>query len=268
MVSRGRALRRLYVLVRLGVLEMIVYRAEVLLWILSTTMPLIMMALFAAVTHEAPLGELDEPRVVAYFLMTFIVRNLTGSWISWQISQEVRDGTLSMRLLRPVPTWLAYAAESVGNMPFRVLIAVAVSAVFLWVSGPRELTHDPLLALLVPLALLLSATLTLLVSLFVGSLAFFFESSHKIMDVWLAAQFVFSGYLIPLELFPEGLQRTNDWLPFRYQIGLPVELALGAHSRVEALTLLARQVLFVMLAALVLRSSWRRGVARFEAYGG
>jgi hypothetical protein len=52
------------------------------------------------------------------------------------------------------------------------------------------------------------------------------ESSVKLMDVWLAAFFVFSGYLFPVDLFPELAQRpASDVLPFRYQIGLPVELA-------------------------------------------
>ncbi len=31
-------------------------------------------------------------------------------------------------------------------------------------------------------------------------------------------------YLIPLRMFPPWLRELLDWLPFRYQIGLPVEL--------------------------------------------
>jgi ABC-2 type transport system permease protein len=86
--------------------------------------------------------------------------------------------------------------------------------------------------------------------------------------VWLASFFVFSGYLVPVELFPPGLREVVDWLPFRYQLGLPVELMIGAHDHGAALGLLARQwaIAGVLLALVAL--AWRRGVKRFAAFGG
>jgi ABC-2 type transport system permease protein len=94
------------------------------------------------------------------------------------------------------------------------------------------------------------------------------ESSIKLMDVWLAAFFVFSGYLYPLELFPDWMQSFVSYLPFRYQIGLPVELMTGMHTVAAAWPLLLRQwawALSLLGASLV---SWRIGVRRFQAYGG
>jgi ABC-2 type transport system permease protein len=88
------------------------------------------------------------------------------------------------------------------------------------------------------------------------------------MDVWLALFFVFSGYTVPLELFPPFLREAIAWMPFRYQIGLPVELMIGAHGRYEALGLLARQWLVVAAMFVALNLVWRRGVRRFAAYGG
>ena len=62
----------------------------------------------------------------------------------------------------------------------------------------------------------------------VGCTAFFTESSLKLMDAWLVFYFVLSGYLVPVDLFPPALRAAVDWLPFRYQIGFPVELMTGA----------------------------------------
>ena len=96
----------------------------------------------------------------------------------------------------------------------------------------------------------------------------FLESSMKLWDVWLAFYFVFSGYVLPLELFPRGLAGALDYLPFRYQLALPVELMTGAHGRAAALGLVLRQWLVVVIAFSVVALAWRRGLRRFAAYGG
>src|SRR6202020_2137805 len=99
LVSVRSSLRALPALLRAGVLEAVAYRAELVVWALTSTMPLIMLALFGAVAQSGPLGRYGVPQLTAYFLATFVVRQLTSSWVSWQINAEVRDGTLASRLL-------------------------------------------------------------------------------------------------------------------------------------------------------------------------
>ena len=43
-------------LLRVGVAEAVAYRAEMFVWVLATTMPLISLALWNAVAREAPVG--------------------------------------------------------------------------------------------------------------------------------------------------------------------------------------------------------------------
>jgi ABC-2 type transport system permease protein len=255
-------------MLRVGVLDSLAYRGEMLVWILTTTMPLIMLALFGSVAREQPLGRYGEPQLVAYFLVTFIVRQLTSSWSAWQINMEVRDGTLSTRLLRPVHPLVAYAAESLGTLPMRAAVALPVSVVLLLVVGARQLTGDPVLWVLWGLSLLGALLISVFVSFAIGALAFFLESAAKVLDVWLTVYFVLSGYLIPVDLFPARLRGALDWLPFRYQVGLPVEVITGAHGRAAALALVERQWLFVALAIALALALWRRGLARYAAYGG
>ena len=47
-----RALRALPTLMRVGVSQAVAYRAEMLVWVLTTTMPLIMLPLWHAVAEE------------------------------------------------------------------------------------------------------------------------------------------------------------------------------------------------------------------------
>jgi ABC-2 type transport system permease protein len=267
-VSLRTTVRAFPTLLRIGFAEAVAYRAEMLVWVLATTMPLVMLALWTAVAQGAPVGRYDEPRFVAYFLATFIVRQITGSWAFYEMNFEVRDGRLAMRLLRPIhPLW-AYAAESVAALPMRFVVSMPVAIVALVVVGRDAVTHEPLLWALWAASVLGAWLITLFVNFVVGSLSFFFESSMKLMDLWLVFFFVLSGYLIPVDLFPHGLRPVIDWLPFRYQIGLPVELMTGAVDARQAAGLLARQWMWVGIGLGATYVLWRGGLRRFAAYGG
>jgi ABC-2 type transport system permease protein len=267
-VTIPAAARALPALFRAGFAEAVAYRAEFLVWMLSNTMPLIMLALWSAVAREAPVGRFGQEELVAYFLATFIVRQLTTSWAAWQMNEEIRGGSLAMRLLRPIHPMLTFAVENLAAQPLRLVVALPVAAVWLGSVGAGQLPRDPVLWAAFVAAVLGGWLVTFLANFVIGCLAFFMESSIKAMDVWLALYFVLSGYLIPVELFPGAVRGAADWLPFRYQIGLPVELLTSAHGREAALLLLGGQWAWVaaMLAAAILL--WRRGLERFAAYGG
>jgi len=267
-VSLRGTVRAFPTLLRVGFADAVAYRAEMLVWVLATTMPLVMLALWVAVAQGAPIGRYGEPQFVAYFLATFVVRQLTGSWSFYEMNFEVRAGTLAMRLLRPIhPLW-AYAAESLAAMPMRVLVSIPVAAIALAVVGRDVVTHDPVLWALWLASLVGAWLLTLFVNLAIGCLSLFIESSMKLMDLWLVFFFVLGGYLVPVDLFPPGVRAVVDWLPFRYQIGLPVELMTGLHGPAHALSLLARQWMWIAIALGATSMTWRLGLRRFAAYGG
>ncbi len=267
-MSLRNATRALPTMLRVGFAEAIAYRAEMIVWVLATTMPLVMLALWTSVAQGEPVGRYGQPEFMAYFLCTFVVRQLTGSWAFWQINFEVRSGALAMRLLRPVhPLW-AYAAEGVAAMPMRLLVSLPVAVLALVLVGTGRLAHDPASWLLWAVSVAGAWLITLLVNFVIGCASLFVESSTKLMDAWLVFFFVLSGYLVPVDLFPRPIAAAVDWLPFRYQLGLPVEIMTGAHGTRAALALVARQWAWVAAALAATAFAWRRGVRRFAAYGG
>jgi viologen exporter family transport system permease protein len=267
-LSARNAVRALPTLLRIGFADAVAYRAEMLVWVLATTMPLVMLALWSTVAREAPMGRYGEPQFVAYFLATFIVRQITGSWVYYEMNFDVRNGTLAMRLLRPVHPLVAYAAAGLGGMPLRFAVSLPIAVIAMGVVGSRGVTHDLFLWIVWTASLLGAWLITLFVNLAVGCASFFVESSLKLMDAWLVSYFVLSGYMIPIDLFPPALRATIQWLPFRFQLGLPVEVMTGAHGRSEALVLLGVQWAWVAAALAVTALMWRAGVRRFAAYGG
>jgi ABC-2 type transport system permease protein len=55
-------LRAIPTIMRVGFSDAIAYRAETIVWIAATTMPLVMLALWHTVAREAPVGRFGAPQ--------------------------------------------------------------------------------------------------------------------------------------------------------------------------------------------------------------
>jgi ABC-2 type transport system permease protein len=263
-----RALRAYPTLLRVGLSEVVAYRAEFLVWILTTNMPLVMLAIWHAVAADGPVGRFDGKQFTAYYLAVQAVRLLTSTWLVWQISMEVRDGTLSAKLLRPIHPLLAYSAEHLAAVPMRALVISPIIGVLIYAAGDRLAFRDPAL-LAIFLASLVGAWLLIFFTMvLLGALAFYVESSLGLFELWLGVHAIFSGYLIPMEVLPAWLRGAALVLPFRYMLGFPVEALIGLQTVGVAARELAFQWGYVALFAVLALLVWRRGVRRFAAFGG
>jgi ABC-2 type transport system permease protein len=263
-----RTLRAVPTLLRVGLAEAVSYRAELLVWLLSTNMPLVMLALWTAVARDAPVGRFGQRDFVAYYLAALVVRLMTGAWVVWQLTFEIRQGTLAYRLLRPLHPLVAYAAENVAAMPLRLAVALPVAALAIWLTGGEGLTRDPLLLALFPLTVLGGWLITFLAMALVGTLAFRVDSATSLFEIWMGLFGILSGYLVPLELFPPWVQALARALPFRAMLGFPVELVTGLLSRDQALLELLVQWGWIAALLLAVRVAWRAGLRHFAAFGG
>lgn len=263
-----RTLRAMPTLLRVGFASSIAYRSEFLVWILATNMPLVMLALWSEVAREAPIGRYGQKEFTAYFLTTLIVRQLTGSWVVWEMNTEIRQGTLAMRLLRPIHPALSYAADNVAALPMRAAVSFPVAVITLYVVGRAQLAHDPVLWLIAPIAVLGAWVISFSAMFLIGTLGLYWESSLAVWDLWFGCYIIFSGYLMPLSLFPPWISEITRLSPFPYMLAFPVEVCLGTLTRAAAAASLGFEWLYavgLLGAALLL---WKRGLVRFAAYGG
>ncbi len=264
-----RALRAIPALLRVGFSSAVAYRAEFLVWVLTTNTPLVMLLVWSAVAREEPLaGWMGQAELGAYFLAVLVVRLLTGSWVVWDLVYEIRQGEIAMRLLRPVHPFVAYAAENVAAFPLRVLMALPVVVVGLVWLGTEALATDPWAWVVAALAIVGAWLITFFTMAAIGSLGFFWESTLSLYQIWLGLYFVFAGYTVPLELFPPVLGAVIDWLPFRFLLSFPVEAMLGLLDRKQMGIGLCVQWFYVLASAAGAQWIWRRGLRRYAAYGG
>lgn len=262
-----RSLKMFPTMLRIGFADLLAYRAQVVIWILTTTMPLVMYAMWSTVAREAPVGRFDQNTFAGYFLSTLVVRQLSASWIVWELNEHIRSGGLATTLLRPVhPLWF-FAAENLGAVPFRLLVLIPLTgAAFLFIPD-LEISPTPLHIFLYFVTIFLAWVLTFFIQSMIGLLALYTQQSLSVQDAWFGLWSIFSGYLIPLELMP-AVQRIAVWLPFRSMGSLPTEIILGHLEGDALLQGLFAQLMWVVIALVIVRAAWSMAIRRFEAYGG
>jgi len=243
---------------------MMEYRGEIFFWMLSGVIPFF----FLSVWTEAAARGLtvhDERQFARYFFAVFAARQLEIVWAHWNLSEDVRTGKLSFRLLQPLdPAW-HYLADHLGERGVRLPMMLPVALVFVWLypgalawpgAGPFALGL---------LAVTLAFLLNFAVSYAVGLLALWLEDATEIYNLWYTAILFFSGMLAPLDLYPEALRRFLTWTPFPHLIYLPAALwsGLAVDWRHGLLVLLAWTLFFFALG----RWLWARGRRHYSAMG-
>lgn len=266
-----RAVRAFPGLLRVSFADAVAYRAEFLVWMLSTTMPLIQMALMRAIALEAPVRGQTRTwgagAFTAYYLAALFVRMLTGAWVVWEMSQEVRTGAFSMRLMRPVNPFVSWASDNLAAIPLRGAIAIPIVLTMLFLE-PASASHDPWLWVLAAASIAGAWLINFLVNCAMASIVFYAESATSVFEVWLALWMIFSGYLFPLDLFPAWVRGVLHWLPFELMMDLPVRCMTGMISVHDALGGMARQGVWIAGLFVLAAFSWRIGSRRFSAVGG
>ena len=109
---------------------MVEYRAELMFWVLSGSLPLILLGVWTEAAQGGSFS-LSSADFARYFLMVFLTRQLTVVWVIWDVEKEVVQGKLSFRLLQPLdPVWhhfAGHAAERLARIPF---IAILIGLFF------------------------------------------------------------------------------------------------------------------------------------------
>jgi len=248
---------------RVAVAGMVAYRAEMIIWILSATLPLVMLALWDAAAAAGPLDGFGQAEFARYFAVTMVVRQLTGAWIVWELNFAVRSGSLSPQLLKPVNPLVYNLFETLAAIPWRLVVLVPlVLALALW---RPEILFVPEAARVAGFAVsvLLAFAVAWLVQALFGMLAFWFEQAMGIFSVHFALWSFFSGYIVPMALLPGWVESTARWLPFYSSLGVPVDVLLGRAGPAE----IGVQGAWVLALAVLLRITWARGIRRYGAVG-
>lgn len=243
---------------------MVEYRAELILWVLSGSLPLILMGVWVEAAQGGQFG-LSPLDFVRYFLAVFLVRQFTVVWVIWDFEREVVEGRLSFRLLQPLdPGWHYFAthfAERFARIPFAILLI----GLFFLLYPDAVWIPDPVSLALAIVAILMAFALRFMMQYTFSMLAFWMERASAIEQFWLLFYLFLSGLIAPLEMFPPLVRTIVQWTPFPYMINFPASLLVGMPVNVwQGFGMTA--LWFVIFLGLN-RWLWRKGLRQYSGMG-
>lgn len=243
---------------------MLEYRAELLLWALSGSLPFILMGVWSEAAQQVSFG-LSSIEFARYFLAVYLVRQLTVVWVIWDFEREIVDGKLSFRLLQPLdPVWhhiFSHVGERFARLPFIAGLVALFFALYPAAFWLPSLNNLGLFAIAAMGAFALQFTIQYTLAMF----AFWTEKASSIQEVWFLVHLFLSGAIAPLELFPAEMRSILMWTPFPYIINFPASILTGL--KVDFVHDFGMVLIWITIFSIVNRWLWKKGLRQYSGMG-
>lgn len=247
------------------------YRGMMIIWgFQMLLMPSVLLLAWLSVGKSGGSTYTDGDYLLYYLSMPFVM-NLTECWTVYTFPEQIRDGSLSRTLLKPVhPLWL-HVLENITHKAIQMTILLLPLATLVWLFRaqlpPLELGPAKIAGVAAVLAL--AAALRFVQSTTLAMTGFWIEHVETLnlvlnQGVWA----LMGGMIVPVETFPAPVRALAELLPYRYSLSFPIEVLRGGLTMAETMKGLGIATLWIFAFLLTGRHLWRRGLRSFTAYGG
>lgn len=209
---------------------------------------------------------LSLSQMIWYLIVTEMV-TLSRSDVFNEVSTDVKNGNIAYMLNKPYNYILYCFSNSLGEIGVKLITNIAIGLVIgILYVGPLtgfKLIHLPF----VILSLLLGIGINFFVHISLSLTSFWVEENSAFYWIYSKLVFTLGGMLIPLEMFPEWIEKIARKLPFAYVTYSPARLAVdfSFSSFSKALFFQLGYLLFFFLLSMFI---YRKGVKALNVNGG
>lgn len=205
--------------------------------------------------------------MVVWSLM--LVQSLSTSTkpsIARKIQDEIKEGTIDLKICRPYSFMFFYFFEMLGKFfsSATVNLLVGFLAVFILV-GPIKLTIAGLVFGLI--LLFFGILLDFLTHYIIGLLAFWIEDIQPLIWINGKATFIMGGMVFPIALFPSGFRKIVELLPFS-QLYYGASRTFVSFDHSLFVKYLLTQLIWIVIYFTIATLIYRKGVRNVNINGG
>ncbi|RJR28934.1 hypothetical protein C4564_03850 [Candidatus Microgenomates bacterium] len=211
---------------------------------------------------------LSFEEMISYTLLAIVVSSLVDTNIGKVAYKQIKDGEVSVFLIRPLNFITYHLFSGLGVFIFESVMALFVLIVMLnFLPGVRYLVELPRL-ISFALALVAANIIYTQLYLVVGILAFWIKEGKFLLQiVKKLVKFLAGGY-IPIALFPIGLQKMLNYLPFTATIYFPTKILVDSSlTNSDLFNTILTQTVWIFVLLLINNILWRQGIKKYESVG-
>ncbi|GAA4683220.1 ABC transporter permease [Phytohabitans rumicis] len=224
-------------------------------------------ALYANVETTAGLGRDQAVTYAVLAVLSTQIRGLDRFAARDSLLQHVQEGTILYWFLRPVSPRRYYLIRALGDQVYGFAWVLAGYAICL-AAGAVSKPVSASAAVAFAVSLLFAQVIMYELLLAVDLLCFWTLQNSAALQILRFLQNLLSGVIAPLWFFPDWFLTISSFLPFRYTLDVPLSLYIGRLPAGDAPRLIAVQLVWCALLALLNRRLWRKAADQVTVQGG
>jgi ABC-2 type transport system permease protein len=272
--GRLAALVKYLKILRISLMERLVYRADFFVATLFRFLPLLTTFLLWEAVYagsgQQEIAGFTRDRMIAYLLLVQVSRMFSSMpGLAGGIARDIRDGNLKKYLLQPIDMlWYLLAYRGAHKMAYIATVALPYGLLFFLCRGVFDSFPDVLTLAAYLASLLLSFAIGFFFEACIGTVGFWLLEVTSLMYIINIINFFVSGQLFPLDLLGEGVAEVLQYLPFQYLAYFPAMVFLQMKSGPDLAWGLVIELGWAALFVGLSRWLYRIGLKHYSAFGG
>ena len=246
------------------------YRANLVMYIFYwIVQPIIYIAVWTSIANaQGSVKGLTANDFIVYYLTMLIVDQITSETVFYNFGYKIQEGSLSGELIRPVHPILTNAL--MNTLAFKALTTLVLIPIWITLSLLFKPAFDSAtwtnLLLTLP-AFVIGFIVNFLITSSITCVAFWTQRVWSLYRLYGIPVTLFSGQFVPLKLMPKVIQDIAVYSPFPLFKYFPTQLILGKLSPDEIVRGYVVGLTWIVIAYLLFRFIWKRGLKQFSAVG-
>jgi ABC-2 type transport system permease protein len=193
---------------------------------------------------------------------------LLKTYTDWYMNFEIREGIIAMYLTKPIDLGFYMLFVSLGALVMNIMAITIPTVLMMTLVFKVQFVFGPGL-LLFPLSLLLAFLVSFCIDYSIGLLGFYSESIWGMSTTKEIIVTAFSGALVPLQFFPDAIEKILMWLPFQAIYHTPLTMITKPDQGWDVyIPMLAVQLLWVLALFVATRLFYNQAIKVLRVSGG
>jgi ABC-2 type transport system permease protein len=245
------------------------YRFEVFTNVASLAIRLYLLKMVwtALYAHNAAPRALTLHAIVTYSAVALLMGLILDIDPTHLLHDKLHDGSIATDFMKPIVVPLYFFFDGMGDVLFRLALIVPSLAIALAIVR-FDLPPSALAGAAFALTFVFGFAVGFLLNFILSCTAFWTLeiTAVQLIVTWLTD--LLGGAIVPLVLFPPGLQHAVAFLPFAAMYAIPLEIYVGALGPDGYLGAIALQLMWIAILGGVATVLWRQGAKRIVVQGG
>ena len=258
-----------------GVQQAATYRVDLIFYLLGDVLAcfvsyFIWKAVFLSSGGDSVHG-FTMPQMIVYIFLMFLTSLLISSDGTDDVGEEIRDGSIAMRMLKPVSYNATFLFQEIGNKLVTTVIliipiVVGIEVVRTVVLG--EIQFNALQFVLYLFSCVLAYLINFFFNICFGFIAFIIKYLWGANMMKNCIVGFLSGAIIPLAFLPDALEKVFLFLPFSSLNYTPVMIYMGMYDVSETAFYIGLQFFWVLFFWVLSKLLWSGASKRLSVQGG